>query len=246
MTEPTHTPPSLPPLPSAPSQQRPGDDPADREPVRNITDLVEAVLRRPRRVIFQLTQAESARLIAPLLAVALALIAVYGLIVGSFSGGLQWWAAPAKIAGGTLATAAICLPSLYIFACLGGSPARFATVTGALGGLLALMTLLLIGFAPVAWLFSQSTNSVVLIGWLHLLFWAVAAGFGIRFLLAAFSHFGLRSTAGLKVWIVIFLLVSLQMTSALRPLVGTADTLLPTEKRFFVTHWLLCFDSSGR
>jgi hypothetical protein len=30
----------------------------------------------------------------------------------------------------------------------------------------------------------------------------------------------------------------LQMTTALRPIVGTADTYLPKEKKFFVTHWI--------
>ena len=42
-------------------------------------------------------------------------------MVGDFSGGTQLWAAPLKIAGGTLLTAAICLPSLYVLACLGGA-----------------------------------------------------------------------------------------------------------------------------
>ena len=32
--------------------------------------------------------------------------------------------------------------------------------------------------------------------------------------------------------------LSLQMTTALRPLVGTADTLLPREKKFFAVHWI--------
>jgi hypothetical protein len=32
-------------------------------------------------------------------------------------------------------------------------------------------------------------------------------------------------------------LVVLQMTTALRPIVGTADTFFPTEKRFFLSHW---------
>jgi hypothetical protein len=41
---------------------------------------------------------------------------------------------------------------------------------------------------------------------------------------------------------ILFLLVMLQMTTALRPLVGTAPTLLPSasEKRFFIGHWLEC------
>lgn len=239
-------PPALPPLPAASYAPGPGDDPSDREPIRHLVEMVEALLRQPGRLIHQLAHGGPGQLLPPLLALAACLMAVYGLIVGSFSGGVQWWAAPVKTAAGMLATSAICLPSLYIFACLGGSPARLAAVAGAMGGMLSLMTLLLIGFAPVAWLFSQSTNSVVLIGSLHLLFWAVAAGFGIRFLVAAFHRFGLRSNAGLKVWIVIFLLVSLQMTVALRPLVGTADTLLPVEKRFFVAHWLMCFEAPDR
>jgi hypothetical protein len=33
-------------------------------------------------------------------------------------------------------------------------------------------------------------------------------------------------------------LVMLQMTTAVRPLVGTSDTFLPKEKKFFLAHWL--------
>ena len=64
--------------------------------------------------------------------------------------------------------------------------------------------------------------------------------FGLRFLNAGFSHTQARSNAGLNTWVVIFVLVVLQMTTALRPIVGTADTLLPEEKKFFVSHWVDC------
>src|SRR6185503_19251629 len=108
----------------------------------------------------------------------------------------------------------------YIFSCLGGSQAKLAEVFGLVAGLLALTTVLMFGFAPVAWVFSASTKSLALMGALHLLFWFVAAVFGLRFLGAAFRHFNARSDAGFKVWIVVFLLVSLQMTAALRPIIG--------------------------
>ena len=36
---------------------------------------------------------------------------------------------------------------------------------------------------------------------------------------------------------VIFVLVALQMTTALRPIVGRADTFWPTEKKFFLQYW---------
>ena len=93
---------------------------------------------------------------------------------------------PVKIAGGLLISALICLPSLYIFTCLSGSQARLAEMFGLVGGLLMLMTILLIGFAPVAWLFSQSTDSVAWMGALHLVFWFIATFFGLRFLKRVF------------------------------------------------------------
>ena len=47
----------------------------------------------------------------------------------------------------------------------------------------------------------------------------------------------------LLVWTGIFFLVTLQMSTSLRPLIGTADTLLPTKKKFFLEHW---FDELGK
>jgi hypothetical protein len=144
-----------------------------------------------------------------------------------------------------MVSALVCLPSLYIFSCLSGSQARLSEMLGLLAGLLMLMTLLLIGFAPVAWLFSQSTESVTSMAALHLLFWLVATAFALRFLQAGYSRFHARSTAGLHVWIVIFLLVMLQMTTALRPIVGSADTFLPKEKKFFLDHWMDSIDNKA-
>jgi hypothetical protein len=141
------------------------------------------------------------------------------------------------VAGGLVFSALICLPSLYIFSCLSGSKARLVEVVGLIAGLLALMTVLLVGFAPVAWVFSQSTDSLPAMGALHLAFWVVATYFGLRFLCAGFAQLSSRS-GGLGVWITIFMLVMVQMTTALRPIVGTADTLLPAEKKFFLKHWL--------
>ena len=108
-----------------------------------------------------------------------------------------------------------------------------------------LMTCLLIGFAPVAWLFSQSTESIVWMGALHLAFWFIATGFGLRFLAAGFSHSQARSSAGLSTWILIFILVGIQMTTALRPIIGKSETFLPKEKRFFLNYWGECVKNSA-
>ena len=238
---PTGTPPS-----SYPPRVALGEIPEEREALGGLAAAIESILRQPRRVMFQLRQPGGGKLIAAMLFITAACSLVYGIIVGSFSGGVQWYAAPLKISCGLLISALICLPSLYIFACLSGSKARLVEIFGMVAGLLMLMTILLIGFAPVAWLFSQSTESLAWMGFLHLLFWLIATAFGVRFLSSAFSHSQARSSAGLATWVIIFILVMLQMSTALRPIVGKADTLFPTEKKFFLSHWFDTIDKKGR
>ncbi|HTV43505.1 MAG TPA: hypothetical protein VMF08_23280 [Candidatus Sulfotelmatobacter sp.] len=221
------------------------DDVAERLPIPHAIAAIEALLRQPLRLSFHLRQPGAGRLIGQMLLITIGCSLVYGVVTGTFSGGMQLWAAPIKIAGGLLLSAAICLPSLYIFTCLSGSRARFAEVCGLLAGLLMLMTILLIGFAPVAWIFSQSTNSVAWMGGLHIVFWCVATAFGVRFLKQGFSRTEAKSQAGVNVWIMIFLLVALQMTTALRPIIGKSDTFFPAEKKFFIAHWADCLNEKG-
>src|SRR5262245_2121549 len=149
------------------------------EPITGVISAVEAILRDPARLIYQLRQQGQGRLIAAMLVVATFCALIYGVVVGTFSGDQQLWAAPVKIAAGLLLSGFICLPSLYIFSCLSGSPARLLEVCGFLAGLLALSTILLIGFAPVAWVFSESAQSLAGMGALHLVFWVVATWFGL-------------------------------------------------------------------
>ena len=141
----------------------------------------------------------------------------------------------------------ICLPSLYIFSCLGGSQARLIEVCGLVAGLLALMTILLIGFAPVAWVFSQSIDSLAAMGALHLGFWLVATFFGWGFLRNGFKHLSAQSSGALYVWMFIFVIVCVQMTTALRPIIGTSDTFFPDpkDKKFFLAHWIDTMEKSN-
>ena len=196
-----------------------------------------ALLKRPGSLIYQLHQPRSGPLLGALLAATLACLGLYGLVIGSFSGGVQWWAAPAKLVGGTLLSAVICLPSLYIFTCLSGAEVRLRPLCGVLLATLCLNALLLTGFAPVAWVFSQSTDSVAFMGTLHLFFWFVSMLFALRLLSAQMDFVGSAEPGYLRLWFFIFLLVCLQMSTALRPFVGRSNTFLPTEKRFFLSHW---------
>lgn len=241
-------PPQIPPLapPTRMAQAAPGDDPTEREPIRGVMGVIESILRQPQRVMYALRQPGAWQVIAAMVFTSTVCVLIYGLVVGTFSRGDQLWIAPVKIAIGLLISVLICLPSLYIFGCLSGSRARLGEMAGLVAGFLLLMTLLVIGFAPVAWLFSESTNSICWMGTLHLLFWAMATAFGLRFLVAGLAATRLRSRAGLIVWSLIFILVALQMTTALRPILGSADTFLPPEKKFFLQHWFDCVSSPAR
>jgi hypothetical protein len=241
---PPQIPPQIPPIVAAGDARQLGSDPTERAAIPNVVVAIESILRHPRHVMFQLRQPGAGKLIAMMLLVSVVCGLIYGVVVGTFSGGQQLWIAPVKIAAGLMISALICLPSLYIFTCLSGSQARLVEVCGLLAGLLMLMTILLIGFAPVAWIFSQSTESLAWMGTLHLVFWFIATIFGLRFLETGFSHSNARSHAGFHTWVIIFLLVALQMTTALRPILGTADTFLPTEKQFVGTQWADCLKAT--
>src|SRR5215831_18042495 len=116
---PSSIPPQIPPMGSAVPALAPlGENPQEREPLPNAVATVEAMLRHPRRVIYQLRQPGSGRVVLGMLAVSICCSLVYGVVVGTFLMGEQLWAAPVKIAGGLLLAALICLPSLYIFTCL--------------------------------------------------------------------------------------------------------------------------------
>lgn len=208
--------------------------PEGRSPVL----VIEALLKYPGRIIHELQNNFRAALAIWLLVFALLGMAAYGVVVGSFAGGTQMWIAPAKIAIGSLLSILICLPSLYIFACLGGIDARLRTVTGVLFAAVGLGALLLIGFAPVAWIFSQSTDSVAFMSALHIGLWAIGIAFGLRLIDAMSRLLSGSVRSHLKLWGCIFVVVCLQMMTTLRPIVGTSAHFLPGEKKFFLAHWI--------
>ncbi|WP_395752625.1 hypothetical protein [Prosthecobacter sp.] len=206
--------------------------------------VIEALLRHPGRILHECKQRGSKVPLILLVAAVLGL-AVFGALLGTFSGGTQYWASPVKVVGGVLASLLICLPSLYIFSALGGIEARLPQIAGMLLSMIALTALLLLGFAPVVWIFSQSTESVGFMGFLVLAFWIIALLFGFRLLVSAAGTFGMTGGLYLTIWMGIFLVVTLQMSTALRPLIGTASTLLPEKKMFFLEHWIQETGGSG-
>jgi hypothetical protein len=199
--------------------------------------LIETLLKHPENLFEEFKGKRIGRASAKLVLIGLACYVLYGLLVGSFSGGMQWWASPLKMAGGVLFSSLICLPSLYIFSCLARSEASLPHCVALIAGMVALSGVLLIGFLPVSWVFSTSINSLGFMGFLHLMFWGIAYMFGTRILLRGMDAFQSESSQPIHIWLLIFLLVLLQMTTTLRPLLGPGESLFTEGKQFMLPYW---------
>ncbi|SEH09022.1 hypothetical protein [Candidatus Venteria ishoeyi] len=200
--------------------------------------LIDALLKS-HRSLYRHIYGDSLRSNAfKLLLLALFSLLVYGLIMGAFSGGIQWFAAPLKVALGTTLAALLCYPSLYILVALSGADLRPGQAAALLISSLALMTILLVGFAPVAFVFTFSIQALPFMGMVHLLIWLVSLYFGLRYFIQGVITLGGKDLMMLKVWVFIFLLTLMQMSTTLRPILGTGERWFTPEKQFFILHWL--------
>jgi hypothetical protein len=201
---------------------------------------VQNLLQRPGSLLHELAGSSASKGYRNLMLLSMIGLAVFGLLLGTFSGGMQLWAAPTKLLMGLLGSGLICFPSLYIFSCLSGIEQPPLRILSVFATAFAVLALLLLGFAPIVWVFSQSSDSPAFLGVLALVFYCIALLFALRLIVEASRELGMKESRHLLVWAGIFTVVTLQMTSSLRPILGTADTFLPQEKKFFLTHW---FDS---
>ena len=223
------------PLSNPPPPEPPPLDPPlpDRPDFRT---LFESLLRRPAALVDRLRE-PGHQAIGKLVLLAAVSAVVFGAVLGTFAMHEQLWAAPLKITAGLAIATLICFPSLYIFASLAGARISVGHLAACLTGAIALAGLLLLGFAPAVWIFTQSTDSLGFMGFLALATWGISLGFGLGFLNRALK--AARATRGgpFAIWAAIFALVTLQMSTSLRPILGRSDELFTTEKRFFLQHW---------
>ena len=192
----------------------------------NVLRSMDDLLKRP----------ESAMAAHPfaLLAGALACYGLYGLASGFFQGGWSIALAVGKVPLILVASTALCLPSLYVFCGLSGAELTPRTFSRTIAGFSGITGLILLALMPVVWLFSVSTLSLAFVVWLHLLVWLTALAFGRRFLVQAAAP--ARGAIGL--WLVLLFLVSLQMTTYLRPVlwVAAGGPVFTAEKKSFFGH----------
>ena len=140
-----------------------------------------------------------------------------------------------------LATAALCVPSLYVFGLLAGASLTRKRLAVVLAGFLGLVGLVLIGLLPIEWLFSVSSSSLAFVVWLHLILWGMALIFGGRFLHAALPEV---HPGALMLWLVLFCAVSFQVVTFMRPVLWRApgEPIVEHGKLFFIDHFVKVHD----
>jgi len=198
---------------------------------------IESLLKSPGKILFEIHEKNSWSVVAILFFLTLFGFAGYGAVMGMFSGGMQILYSSVKVSLGQLAAALLCLPSFYVFNSLVSPNTKFSDSLGILFSFLTLIAILLLAFAPILWIFSESTDSFRFIGTLHVACYVIATIFAARHMLHSVEHIAGKSADILVLWTLIFLFVSFQMTATLRPILGKSEKLLSDEKKSFFVHW---------
>ena len=168
--------------------------------------------------------------------------ALFGAALGSFVDGRVALLDAAKLSGIVVFSFAICYPTMYVFACISGSTLSAMRLFGF--GLVSTATLgcLLAALAPILWLFAVSTETVGFIVMFACVLGGVALTFAYRPFVGAVAKGIAASSAGFKVWFFLFIVVTLQAITLVRPMlapIGTSQE--PDGKCFFVRHFAQTF-----
>jgi len=199
----------------------------------NVFTAMNELLKRPDDALSRATERPPSRSVA-LLAGAIGCYVLYGAAAGLFQGGSTVAIAVLKVPLIIVGTLVLCVPSFYIFTALAGidyTPRTFAT---AIAGFCGVAGLILLALMPIVWLFSVSTISLGFVVWLHVLTWMAALVFARQFLIRSARS----ASAAIGLWLVLVFLVSLQMTTYVRPVLwrSAGEPIFAREKMSFFTH----------
>lgn len=180
--------------------------------------LLKAILRDPQKALESMQKPGNWRLLFSGLLFSCLGIAAYGAGAGFFQGGDQVlvsaWKAPLVV----LASLLLCIPSLFVFLTLAGEELSGRKFVAAIVGSVSLVSLLFVALLPISWLFSVSSRSLSFMVILHLAIWMVVVGLAVRPLRLVAPKAG----RAVSLWMLLFLAVSLQVATQLRPLLWRA------------------------
>jgi len=171
---------------------------------------------------------------------------IYGAIIGSSSNPLQALISAVKLPALYLLTLIICFPTLYFFNVMFGSKRTFQQYLTLLMTAMAMISVLMFGFAPVALFFLLSTNDYNFFLLLNVIIMAITGGLGVKFFYEGMQYFSLEDTEGkelrlniLRFWLALYAFVGTQLGWTLRPFFGSPgipfQLLRERESNFYVS-----------
>ena len=202
-------------------------------------NIVGSLLRSPQKVTEAIAgQHQIIKSSLYLLMAGVICHAVFGLAIGLYAGTAVAPMTIVKIPLVAVCSFLICFPSLYVFTCVAGSPLTLSQAFMLGSSCMAMTGLILVGLAPVAWLFAVSTENISFVVMLALIIWLLAAMFTARYVNRMNENKAFQHQAGIKVWFVILTIVTMQMVTYLRPiLVKPENGWWTANKMFFLEHF---------
>jgi hypothetical protein len=155
-------------------------------------------------------------------------LSLYGAIIGSFNGGLQMVSSAIKLPALYLITMIICMPTLYFFDIISGSKRTFGQYAVLLLSCMSLISVTLLGFAPVSLFFRLSTNDYDFFRLLNIIIFVITGFIGINFFYKAMqlvtneksseeANVSPNRNKIMKAWLFLYGFVGSQLAWTLRP-----------------------------
>ncbi|MDJ0555161.1 MAG: actin-binding WH2 domain-containing protein [Microcoleaceae cyanobacterium MO_207.B10] len=155
-------------------------------------------------------------------------LAIYGAIIGASSSWLQSIFSAVKLPALYLLTLIICFPTLYFFNVMFGSKRTFEQFLALLMTTMALIAVLLFGFAPVSLFFLLTTSDYQFYKILNVVIFAITGFLGIKFFYEGMKFLSEDDREGkeirlniLRFWLGLYAFVGSQLGWTLRPFFGS-------------------------
>jgi hypothetical protein len=156
--------------------------------------------------------------------------ALYGAIVGSSSAGWQILTSAIKLPALYLITLIICLPALFFFEIILGSNRSFAQYLTLLLASMSIISVMLLGFAPITLFFRLSINEYQFFKLLNVAIFTITGLVGVNFFYKGMLFFNNQeskptnqNTTLIKAWLFLYGFVGSQLGWTLRPFFGDPD-----------------------
>lgn len=170
--------------------------------------------------------------------------AIYGAIMGSFGSFLQILASAIKLPALYLLTMIICLPTLFFFDVINGSKRNFTQYLAIIMAAMAVISVMLFGFAPISLFFRLSINDSLFFKLLNVAILGVTGFIGIHFFYKSIISLTKGDFADanyhnnvIKAWLVLYAFVGSQLGWTLRPFFGDPGEIFqlfkPIESNFY-------------